>query len=112
MNSLRLTLLLLGILTAIPTMLALAAGILGLSGILADIGPADNQRLGIQAFTFAAIVGTVSTVCLVAFYLVYRFDRRGSGSGSQTQARGPARTEAPTTGSSGESPRKDEGWGT
>jgi hypothetical protein len=76
MSSLRIVLLVVGILTAIPAILAVAAGTLGVAGVLADVGPAANQRLGIQAFNFAAPFVAISTILFAFSYFAKRFDSK------------------------------------
>ena len=68
MSMLRIILLVLGVLAAIPALLMSIAGVLGLIGILADIGPAENRKFGLQALTYAAPFAAISLLFIAASF--------------------------------------------
>ena len=68
MSLLRIVLLFVGILFAAPALLMCVAGVLGVAGILADVGPDENRRLGLQAFSVAGIFAVVSMVLIATSY--------------------------------------------
>ena len=72
MKSLKITLLIVGILALLFAMLMAAAGTLGFAGILADVGPEENRKMGFGALSIAAISVSVSIGLFVLLYILSR----------------------------------------
>lgn len=58
------------------TMFFTLAGLLASQGILADVGPAENQEMARQAFTVTAQAGLVSVVLFVFAFVALHYFRK------------------------------------
>lgn len=66
MTLLRTILLIIGVLAVFPALLLGAAGVLAFAGILADVGPDENRKIGLQAFSYAAVFTFISIAFIAA----------------------------------------------
>lgn len=81
MKSLRIGILVIGILALLFAMLMGAAGVLGFAGILADIGPEDNRKMGFEALSIAAISVSVSIALFVVLYVLSKLQSSNGETG-------------------------------
>lgn len=71
MNTTRMVMLVIAVLLMLITLGLVGLGMLGLAGVLADVGPDENQKLGWQVLTFAAFPGILS-ILLAIFALFFK----------------------------------------
>jgi hypothetical protein len=66
MNGLRILLLMVGIAAAVPGLLLVSAGALGVNGALADVGPDENVSLGIKALWYSLPCLAISLAFIIS----------------------------------------------
>ena len=67
MKTLRIALLTFAILAAFAALLMCMAGALGTLGLLADVGPVENRKLGMEAFSYALAPAVISAACIISY---------------------------------------------
>ena len=72
----QLLLVILAIGLMVPAVLLFLGGLLGLGGILADVGPSENRQMGLQMMGLSLLCFVPAAGAFVLAALLYRISRR------------------------------------